>query len=58
MKNLLRRLTCKHTYMVKAVFDSYNGTSKTITILECPHCKKRKKNISSNKIKMKNDIVA
>lgn len=58
MKNLFKRLTCKHNFIIKGLFNVYDGTPKTITYLECPHCKKRKKKVMINKMVLKEDIVA
>lgn len=57
MKNLLRRLICKHNFIVKGTFNVYDGRTKIVSYLECPHCKKRKKKVVINKITIK-DIVA
>lgn len=58
MTRILRRALCKHNFMVKGVFNTYNGTSRTITILECPHCGKKKRKITINKLIIKQDIGA
>lgn len=58
MRNLLRGLFCKHNFIIKGVYNVYDGTPKTVTYLECPHCKKKKKKVMINKIVMKQDIVA
>lgn len=58
MKKLIRKFTCKHTFMVKRVFNIYDGESKKVTILECPHCGKMKKKITVKRIIIKQDIGA